>query len=155
MNTVQAAAPGGRPVTALPTLLCVAGRMNSDVNCLACTVPPDLHAKRLLLVDLITLHSRAGKTIVFCNTKRECETVVSAVSAIMPAEALHGDIQQDMREYTMARFREVRSWKACGACRARCILLAGLPNPNNPNCREQLSGQSPGQCSVTSVPHFA
>lgn len=84
-----------------------AGRVNSDVKCLACTVPPDLHAKRLLLVDLITLHSHGGKTIVFCNTKRECETVVSAVSAIMPAEALHGDIQQDMREFTMARFREV------------------------------------------------
>eukprot|EP00892_Ulva_mutabilis_P009859 jgi/Ulvmu1/7245/UM035_0032.1 len=82
------------------------GRVNSDVKCLACTVPPDLHAKRLLLVDLITIHSRAGKTIVFCNTKRECETVVTAVSAIMPAEALHGNIQQDMREYTMGRFRE-------------------------------------------------
>jgi ATP-dependent RNA helicase DDX21 len=62
----------------------------------------------LLLVDLITTYSEAGKTIVFCNTKRECETVVSGVSAIMPAEALHGDIQQDMREYTMSRFREVR-----------------------------------------------
>ena len=68
--------------------------------------PSDLHAKRLLLVDLITTYSHAGKTIVFCNTKRECENVVSGVSAIMPAEALHGDIAQEMREYTMARFRE-------------------------------------------------
>jgi hypothetical protein len=58
-------------------------------------------------VDLITAYSRAGKTIVFCNTKRECEVVVSGVSAIMPAEALHGDIAQDMREFTMNRFREV------------------------------------------------
>jgi ATP-dependent RNA helicase DDX21 len=58
-------------------------------------------------VDLITIYSQAGKTIVFCNTKRECEAVVSAVSGIMPAEALHGDIAQDMREYTMNRFREV------------------------------------------------
>lgn len=82
--------------------------MNSDVKCLACTVPPSLHAKRFLLVDLITIYSQAGKTIVFCNTKRECEAVVSAVSGIMPAEALHGDIAQDMREYTMNRFREVR-----------------------------------------------
>ena len=59
-----------------------AGRVNSDVKCLACTVPPSLHAKRFLLVDLITIHSQAGKTIVFCNTKRECEAVVSAVSGI-------------------------------------------------------------------------
>jgi hypothetical protein len=86
-----------------------AGRLPSDIRCLACIVPGDLHAKRLLLVDLITTYSQAGKTIVFCNTKRECETVVSGVSAVMPAEALHGDIQQDMREYTMSRFREVRA----------------------------------------------
>ena len=90
-----------------------AGRVNSDVKCLACTVPPSLHAKRFLLVDLITIHSQAGKTIVFCNTKRECEAVVSAVSGIMPAEALHGDIAQDMREYTMSRFREVCFFLFC------------------------------------------
>jgi ATP-dependent RNA helicase DDX21 len=83
--------------------------MNEDITCLACLVPPNLHAKRLLLVDLITAYSKAGKTIVFCNTRRECEVVVSGVSAIMPAEALHGDIAQDMREFTMNRFREVSS----------------------------------------------
>ena len=82
--------------------------MNEDIKCLACMVPPNTHAKRLLLTDLITTYSEAGKTIVFCNTKRECEAVVSGVSAIMPAEALHGDIQQEMREFTMSRFREVR-----------------------------------------------
>jgi hypothetical protein len=86
----------------------VTGTMNQDINCLACMVPPNLHAKRLLLVDLITTYSQAGKTIVFCNTKRECESVVSGVSAMMPAEALHGDIAQEMREFTMNRFREVR-----------------------------------------------
>ena len=82
--------------------------MNEDISCLACMCPPNMHAKRLMLVDLITTYSEAGKTIVFCNTKRECEVVVSGISAIMPAEALHGDIAQDMREFTMGRFREVR-----------------------------------------------
>lgn len=87
--------------------------MNEDIKCLACMCPPQLHAKRLLLVDLITTYSEAGKTIVFCNTKRECEQVVSGVSAIMPAEALHGDIQQEMREFTMGRFRDVRGPALC------------------------------------------
>lgn len=98
--------------------------MNEDINCLACMVPPNTHAKRLLLVDLITTYSQAGKTIVFCNTKRECETVVSGVSAIMPAEALHGDIQQDMREFTMARFREVCPCRSL-LPRFRSVLLTG------------------------------
>jgi ATP-dependent RNA helicase DDX21 len=83
--------------------------MNEDIKCLACMVPPRHHAKRLLLVDLITTYSEAGKTIVFCNTKMECESVVSGVSAMMPAEALHGDIAQEMREFTMNRFREARA----------------------------------------------
>ena len=101
------------------TLHALAGRMNEDIKCLACMAPSHPHAKRLLLVDLITAYSEAGKTIVFCNTKRECETVVSGVSAIMPAEALHGDIAQEMREFTMNRFREVRVAAACH--------LTGLP----------------------------
>jgi DEAD/DEAH box helicase/Helicase conserved C-terminal domain len=103
-----------------------AGRMNEDIKCLACMVPGSMHAKRLLLVDLITTYSEAGKTIVFCNTKRECETVVSGVSAMMPAEALHGDIQQEMREFTMSRFREARAFAHFSPA-ASLVLRGSMP----------------------------
>jgi len=47
-----------------------------------------------------------GKTIVFCETKRECDELVSGgVFKSLTAQALHGDVGQKQRDSTLAAFR--------------------------------------------------
>ena len=47
-----------------------------------------------------------GKTIVFTETKRECDELVSgAVFKTLTAQAIHGDIGQKQRDATLAAFR--------------------------------------------------
>ena len=39
-----------------------------------------------------------GRTIIFCETKRDCNELTSALGEDMRARALHGDIPQQQRE---------------------------------------------------------
>ncbi|KAI7745466.1 hypothetical protein M8C21_010482 [Ambrosia artemisiifolia] len=55
-----------------------------------------------VIPDIIRHHSSGGRTIVFTETKDYC----SELSGLLPgARPLHGDIQQSVREATLAGFR--------------------------------------------------
>jgi len=47
-----------------------------------------------------------GSSIVFCETKAECNEVIDSKDITFDRRALHGDIPQALREKTMAAFRE-------------------------------------------------
>ena len=48
-----------------------------------------------------------GQTVVFCDTKRQCDRVANAlVDLKVKAAAIHGDLQQSAREKALKRFEE-------------------------------------------------
>jgi superfamily II DNA/RNA helicase len=48
-----------------------------------------------------------GQTVVFCDTKRQCDRVATAlVDLNVKAAAIHGDLQQSAREKALKRFEE-------------------------------------------------
>ncbi|KAI4368246.1 hypothetical protein MLD38_016823 [Melastoma candidum] len=63
-------------------------------------------SKRTILSDLITVHAKGGKTIVFTQTKRDADEVSMALTNSIASEALHGDISQRQREKTLNGFRQ-------------------------------------------------
>lgn len=79
------------------------GRMSDTITALACQV--EQHAKPSMLVDLIAVYGNGQKTIVFTQTKNQCDEVCAGLSRKFAAEALHGDISQMQREKTLNRFR--------------------------------------------------
>lgn len=61
-----------------------------------------------MLADLITLY-RTQHALVFVNTKREADDLVSELGLIIKGtEALHGDIPQTVREKILNGFRSGR-----------------------------------------------
>ncbi len=48
--------------------------------------------------DLVRCYGALGRTIIFCETKRDCNELTSALGEDMRARALHGDIPQQQRE---------------------------------------------------------
>jgi ATP-dependent RNA helicase DDX21 len=62
-----------------------------------------------VLGDIVAVYGRgnAGRTIIFVETKGECnELVMNEKLVAMGAQCLHGDIAQNQRETTMAGFRK-------------------------------------------------
>ncbi|KAK9078058.1 hypothetical protein SSX86_002115 [Deinandra increscens subsp. villosa] len=65
-------------------------------------MPCSWSARSQVIPDIIRHHSSGGRTIVFTETKDYC----SELSGVLPgARPLHGDIQQSVREATLAGFR--------------------------------------------------
>jgi ATP-independent RNA helicase DbpA len=57
-----------------------------------------------LLQKLLSQH-RPTSCVVFCNTRRDCQTVCDALNAVgQSALALHGDLEQRDRDRTLVRF---------------------------------------------------
>jgi hypothetical protein len=48
--------------------------------------------------DLVRCYGALGRTIVFCDTKKDCNELVTSLGEAMRARALHGDIPQQQRE---------------------------------------------------------
>ena len=48
--------------------------------------------------DLVRCYGALGRTIIFCDTKRDCNELTAALGEDMRARALHGDIPQQQRE---------------------------------------------------------
>lgn len=48
--------------------------------------------------DLVRCYGALGRTIIFCDTKRDCNELVGSLGEAMRARALHGDIPQQQRE---------------------------------------------------------
>jgi ATP-dependent RNA helicase DeaD len=66
------------------------------------------HDKPEILVRVIRAEGAEG-VLVFTNTRRDCAEVTDALSARgIPAEALHGDLDQAARERVLGRFRDGR-----------------------------------------------
>ena len=55
--------------------------------------------------DVVGAYGGGGQTIVFCETKAECNDVIESKDLTFDRRALHGDIPQALREKTMAAFR--------------------------------------------------
>lgn len=84
-------------------------------QCVQC--PPQMRAD--CIGDLCKVHAGAyGKTIVFVNTKKDCDELASNDKLMaIGAGVLHGDIPQNTRETTMEGFR-------CG--RIRCLVATDV-----------------------------
>ncbi len=48
--------------------------------------------------DLVRCYGALGRSIIFCETKRDCNDLAAALGEAMRARALHGDIPQQQRE---------------------------------------------------------
>ncbi len=61
--------------------------------------------KRIAAVARILGHYRSESTLVFCNTKKECQEVADALTLRgFSALAIHGDLEQRERDQVLARF---------------------------------------------------
>lgn len=56
--------------------------------------------------DLIHCHANGARTIVFVDTKANCDKTSEALSGSLKARAIHGDLQQKTREATLEAFRK-------------------------------------------------
>ncbi|HGY8412951.1 TPA: helicase-related protein, partial [Escherichia coli] len=57
-----------------------------------------------LLQRLLSLH-QPSSCVVFCNTKKECQSVCDALNEVgQSALSLHGDLEQRDRDQTLVRF---------------------------------------------------
>ena len=66
---------------------------------------PVENRERLAAVARILGHYRPESTLVFCNTKKECQEVADALTArAFSALAIHGDLEQGERDQVLARF---------------------------------------------------
>jgi ATP-independent RNA helicase DbpA len=66
---------------------------------------PVENRERLAAVARILGHYRPESTLVFCNTKKECQEVADALTARgFSALAIHGDLEQGERDQVLARF---------------------------------------------------
>ncbi|CAD7703689.1 unnamed protein product [Ostreobium quekettii] len=55
--------------------------------------------------DLVKCYGSGGRSIVFTETKSECDELAGELSKSVGARAIHGDIAQQQREFTLAGFR--------------------------------------------------
>jgi ATP-independent RNA helicase DbpA len=61
--------------------------------------------KRIAAVARILGHYRPESTLIFCNTKKECQEVADALTERgFSALAIHGDLEQRERDQVLARF---------------------------------------------------
>lgn len=61
------------------------------------------------IADCLSVYgSSKARTIVFCETKKECNELVVNPAIKLECMALHGDIPQNQRETTLNAFREGR-----------------------------------------------
>lgn len=72
-------------------------------------------------MDLISVHALGGKTLVFANTKAQCDAVSDALNEATASEALHGDVVQSQREASLAKFRCVCDVPEATLISERCV----------------------------------
>ena len=65
----------------------------------------DEQFSRVTALQLLLLEYRPGSAVIFCNTKRDTQDVADELSRVgFSALALHGDMEQRMRDQTLVRF---------------------------------------------------
>ena len=79
--------------------------------------------KRLNALGYLLAYHRPESTVVFCNTKRECQDVASTLATCgFSVQALHGDLEQKERDQVLVRF----SNKSCSILVATDVAARGL-----------------------------
>ncbi|KAJ2853939.1 hypothetical protein J3B02_002911 [Coemansia erecta] len=58
-----------------------------------------------IVSDLVAVYGRAGRTIIFTETKADANSLAVSPKLVSVAQALHGDIPQSQREQTLQGFR--------------------------------------------------
>ena len=79
--------------------------------------------------DLVRCYGALGRTIIFCDTKRDCNELTAALGEDMRARALHGDIPQQQREVIPRLFHQSLSlplsWADSNTALWRTITVVG------------------------------
>jgi len=79
------------------------------------------------LADILICYGGVnGKTIVFTQTKADCNALILTDKIKQDIEVMHGDIAQNQREVTMKRFKEGKFQVLC----ATDVASRGLDIPN-------------------------
>ncbi|GAB6141427.1 ATP-dependent RNA helicase DbpA [Methylosoma difficile] len=80
-------------------------------------------AKRMNALGYLLAYHRPESTVVFCNTKRECQDITSALDNCgFSVQALHGDLEQKQRDQVLVRFAN----KSCSILVATDVAARGL-----------------------------
>jgi len=79
--------------------------------------------QRLNALGYLLSYHRPESTVVFCNTKRECQEIKSALDNCgFSVQALHGDLEQKHRDQVLVRFAN----KSCSILVATDVAARGL-----------------------------
>lgn len=63
------------------------------------------NTSRMMVLEMLLLHHRPSSAVIFCNTKRETQELADELSDKgFSIAALHGDMEQRMRDQTLVRF---------------------------------------------------
>jgi ATP-independent RNA helicase DbpA len=80
-------------------------------------------AQRTHALGYLLAYHRPESTVVFCNTKRECQDIASALeNGGFSVQALHGDLEQKHRDQVLVRFAN----KSCSILVATDVAARGL-----------------------------
>lgn len=82
----------------------------------------DKHKRIHALAYLLAYH-RPESSVVFCNTKKECQEITSTLQNMgFSVQALHGDLEQKNRDQVLVRFAN----KSCSILVATDVAARGL-----------------------------
>jgi ATP-independent RNA helicase DbpA len=80
-------------------------------------------SQRINALGYLLAYHRPESTVVFCNTKRECQDIASALeNSGFSVQALHGDLDQKHRDQVLVRFAN----KSCSVLVATDVAARGL-----------------------------
>jgi ATP-independent RNA helicase DbpA len=80
-------------------------------------------AQRLNALGYLLSYHRPESTVVFCNTKRECQEIKNALDNCgFSVQTLHGDLEQKHRDQVLVRFAN----KSCSILVATDVAARGL-----------------------------
>lgn len=80
-------------------------------------------AQRLNALGYLLAYHRPESTVVFCNTKRDCQAIASALdNSGFSVQALHGDLEQKHRDQVLVRFAN----HSCSILVATDVAARGL-----------------------------
>jgi ATP-dependent RNA helicase DDX21 len=85
-----------------------ADNLQTAVGVTHLAIQTDAKGRLNALVDVIGVYSKGGKSMIFCDTKKDCNELALSTSIAADCQALHGDIAQNQREVTLKSFREGR-----------------------------------------------
>lgn len=80
-------------------------------------------AQRANALGYLLAYHRPESTVIFCNTKRDCQDIAGALSnSGFSVQALHGDLEQKHRDQVLVRFAN----KSCSILVATDVAARGL-----------------------------